>query len=116
MLLKQILRIVLYGVGLTSLAALVWLAGPLISIGGYRPLENHAVRQIVILLLVTGAASFGGFSFYKRLKSGKLLAKGISGEDSKDDSDAVVLKDKMKDALATLKAASGGSKNYLYDL
>ena len=116
MLMKKILRIVLYGVGLTSVAALVWLAGPLITIGGYRPLETYAVREIIILLLVTGAASVGGFSFYKRMKSGQLLAKGISGEDSPDESDAVVLKDKMKDALATLKTASGAKKDYLYDL
>src|SRR5215468_6341769 len=116
MLLKDILRIVLYGVGLTSLAALVWFAGPLVSIGGYYPLENFIVRQIVILLLVTGAASLGGFKLWNRIKSGQLLAKGISGEDAKDESDAVVLKDKMKDALATLKSASGGKKDYLYDL
>jgi len=116
MLLKDILRIVLYGVGLGSLAALVWFAGPLISIGGYRPLENYIVRQIVILLLVTGVASLGGFKLWSRIKSGQLLAKGISGEDAKDESDGVVLKDKMKDALATLKSASGGKKDYLYDL
>src|SRR5262249_21861972 len=48
--------------------------------------------------------------------SGQLLAKGISGEDAKDESDTAVLKDKMKDALATLKAAGGGKKDYLYDL
>ena len=32
------------------------------------------------------------------------------------ESDETVLKDKMKDALATLKSASGGKKDYLYDL
>src|SRR5215467_2548629 len=116
MLLKDILRIVLYGVGLTSLAALVWFAGPLVSIGGYYPLENYIARQIGILLLVTSVGSLGGFKLWKRVKSGQLLAKGVSGEDAKDESDAVVLKDKMKDALATLKSASGGKKDYLYDL
>src|SRR5262249_9045295 len=116
MVLKDILRIVLYGVGLGSLAALVWFAGPLIEIGGYRPLENYVVREIVILLLVASVASFGGFKFVKRVKSGQLLAKGVAGEDAKDESDAVVLKERMKDALTTLKQASGGKKDYLYDL
>src|SRR5215470_13080108 len=116
MLLKDILRIVLYGVGLTSLAALVWFAGPLVSIGGYYPLENFVVRQIVILLLVTSVASLGGFKIWNRIKSGQLLARAVSGEDAKDESDAAVLKDKMKDALTTLKSASGGKKDYLYDL
>ena len=51
---KDIIRIVLYGVGLGSLSALVYLAGPLIAIGDYRPLENYIVRDIVIVLLVAG--------------------------------------------------------------
>ena len=67
------------------------------------------------MLLVAGAASFGGFKFFRRKKSAKALAEGVS-EAEKKESDEVVLKDKMKDALATLKSASGGKKDYLYDL
>jgi type VI secretion system protein ImpL len=115
MLYKDIMRIVLYGVGLGSLASLVYFAGPLIAFGDFRPLENHIVREIVILLLVSAAASFAGFKFYLRKKSSAELAKGIA-EQGKEDSDADILKDKMKDALATLKAASGGRADYLYDL
>lgn len=33
---KELLRIGLYGVGLTSVGALIYLAGPLLSIGGWR--------------------------------------------------------------------------------
>jgi len=116
MIAKDILRIILYGVGLASLSALVYMAGPFIAFGDYHPLENFIVREIVILLLISGVAAFTGFKIFKRVKSEKQLAKGISGEDGKVESDAVVLKDKMKDALATLKAGSGGKKNYLYDL
>ncbi|HSV25564.1 MAG TPA: hypothetical protein VLJ17_21375, partial [Xanthobacteraceae bacterium] len=54
---KEILRIVLAGIGLTSVCALIYLAGPLISIGGWRPLENYIVREIAILLLVAAFAS-----------------------------------------------------------
>src|SRR5215217_3560226 len=116
MLAKDIIRTILYGIGLSSLAALVWFAGPYVAFGDYRPLENYVVRQIVILLLVAGVASLGGFKLFQRIKSGQLLAKAVSGEDAKDADDSVVLKDKMKDALATLKSASGGKKHYLYDL
>src|SRR5215216_6098505 len=116
MLAKDIIRTILYGIGLSSLAALVWFAGPYVAFGDYRPLENYVVRQIVILLLVAGVASLGGFKLFQRIKSGQLLAKAVSGEDAKDADDSVVLKYKMKDALATLKSASGGKKNYLYDL
>jgi len=111
---KNIMRIVLLGVGISSLASLVYLAGPLISIGGYRPLESYIGREIAILLLVAAVASFGSFKFYQRKKSAKALAEGV-GEAEKKESDEVVLKDKMKDALATLKSASG-KKDYLYDL
>jgi type VI secretion system protein ImpL len=115
MITKDISRIILYGVGLTSVAAIVYLAGPLIEIGGYRPLENYVVREIAIVLLLGAVASFGGFKFYRRRKSAKALAEGVSADEKKE-SDEVVLKDKMKDALATLKTASGNKKDYLYDL
>src|SRR5688500_7982615 len=111
---KDILYIVLYGVGLGSISALVYLAGPMIAFGDYRPLDNYVVRQIVIVLLIAGVASFGGFKFWRRKKSAKELAEGVA--DAKEESDADVLKDKMKDALATLKTASGGKSSYLYDL
>ena len=56
MLPKQIIRIILYSVGLGSLSAVVYFAGPFIAFGDWHPLENSAVRRIVILLLVTAAA------------------------------------------------------------
>ena len=115
MITKDIARIILYGVGISSLASLVYLAGPLIDIGGYRPLESYIGREIAILLLFSAAASFGGFKFHRRHKNAKALAEGVS-ETEKKESDEIVLKDKMKDALATLKTASGGRKDYLYDL
>src|SRR5262245_21629733 len=115
MLPKEILRIVLYGVGLTSIAAMVYLAGPMIAFGSYRPLESYIVREIVILLLVAGLASFAGFKFFQRKKAAKALAEGVAQEDKKDN-DEVVLKQKLKDALATLKSSSRGKKDYLYDL
>jgi type VI secretion system protein ImpL len=111
---KQILSVILYGVGLTSIAALVYLAGPLIAIGDYRPLEGYMVREIVILLLVAGVGSFAGWKFWRRKKRSEEIAQNIT--EAKDESDALVLKDRMKDALATLKSASGGRAGYLYDL
>ena len=49
---KDITRILLVGIGVTSLASLVYFAGPLIAIGGYQPLESYIVREIAIVLLV----------------------------------------------------------------
>src|SRR3954447_19521574 len=112
---KDIIRIILYGVGLGSLSMVVYFAGPLISIGDWRPLENYIIRDITILLLMTAAAGMGGFSFYKRRKGAQKLADGIAGEDAPID-DEPVIKERMKDALATLKTAAGGKSGYLYDL
>ena len=94
---------------------MIWTLGPLISIGGYRPFENYLIRDATILIITAAAAGGIGLHFYRRRKSSEQLAEGI-GAAAKDESDAVVLKDKMKDALATLKKAGGGKGDYLYDL
>src|SRR5215469_4433931 len=104
MLAKEIIRIVLYGIGLLSLCALIYFAGPLVAIGNWHPLENHMIRDITLILLVAAAASFAGFSFYRRKKSTEKLAEGIAG-DSGPINDEPILKERMKDALATLKKA-----------
>jgi type VI secretion system protein ImpL len=112
---KDILRIVLVGIGLTSVCALVYLAGPLISIGGWHPFESYIVREIAILLLVAAFASVMAFNWNRRKKATAKIAEGIATPDKVED-DADVLKDRMKDALATLKAASGGKSDFLYEL
>jgi len=112
---KDISRVILYGLGLGSIAMLVYTLGPFISIGGYRPLENYVVREIVIMTIVAAFASLSAFEWRKRKKAIAKLADGIAApEQTPDDSD--VLKDKMKDALATLKSATGGKADFLYDL
>ena len=115
MLPKKITQIILYGVGLGSLADVVYFAGPFIAIGNWHPLENTIVRSIIILLLVAGAAGVAGFSFFRRREGAKQIADGISGAEQTVN-DEPVLKERMKDALTTLKAASGNKSGYLYDL
>ena len=66
---KRIIRIVLIGVGLGSLTMLIYMAGPFISIGGFRPLEGYIGRSIALLLLAGGIASFSGFKFWQRKKT-----------------------------------------------
>src|SRR4051812_42750243 len=89
--------------------------GPMVSLGGWRPLEGWIGQSIVIAILASGVAAFGGIKWAQHRKKAKALTEGISASD-KVDSDEVVLKDKLKDALATLKTSSGGKKDYLYDL
>lgn len=113
-LMRDILRIVLYGVGLSSVAAVVYVAGPFIVIGGWRPLENYILRQIVVTLLLAAVAGLAGWQFWRRKKKAGAIAEGIAGEKEAED-DTAVLSERIKDALATLKKASGRS-TYLYDL
>jgi type VI secretion system protein ImpL len=112
---KEVVRIILYGIGLGSLSSLIYFAGPLIAFGDWRPLENPIIRDIALVALIAGAASFGGFSFFRRRKNAQKIAEGIAGEGDPVN-DEPILKDRMKDALATLKTASGGKSGYLYDL
>jgi type VI secretion system protein ImpL len=113
---KDIVRIALYGIGISSLASLIYLGGPFLAIGDFRPLENYIIRDIAVVLLFAAAAGFGGFHFWRRRKRSEQIAEGIAKEGEKQESDGVVLKEKMKDALATLKTASGGRGDFLYDL
>src|SRR5438552_9632782 len=112
---KEVSRIVLYGIGLGSIAALIYFAGPLISIGGWRPLESRIGREIAILVVAALFAAVLSFQWRRRKKAAAKIAEGIANSDKPED-DSGVLKDKMKDALATLKSASGGKGDFLYDL
>jgi type VI secretion system protein ImpL len=114
---KELLRVGIYAVGITSVASLVWLAGPLIVIGGYHPLDSIIVREIVILLCTAAVAGVVGWSFWKRKKAAQNISEGIAAADqSQSPDDAAVLKDRMKDALATLKSSGRGKGDFLYDL
>src|SRR6478609_2190677 len=112
---KEVGRIVLYGMGLGSIAALIFLVGPLVSIHGYYPLQTMIGREIAILAVGALFASVMSFQWRRRKKAAAKIAEGIAASDKPED-DSCVLKDKMKDALATLKTASGGKGDFLYDL
>ena len=112
---NNLAQILLYGLGLGSIAAIVYLAGPLVEIHGWRPLENEIVRAMVIAILIAAVAGFVSFRIWQRKKNAEALADGIAaGGDQENDSD--ILDDRMKDALLTLKKTSGGKANFLYDL
>ena len=111
---KNITSIVLYGAGVASVSAIVWTAGPYIAFGDYHPLDSYIIREIVIVLLVALVASVGGLSFWKRRKRAAALEEGLVADAAQDDFE--VLGERMKDALTTLKASSGGKPDFLYDL
>jgi type VI secretion system protein ImpL len=113
---KKLIRLALWGAGLASISAMIWTLGPLIEIGGYRPLQNYLIRDAVILIIMAAAATAAGLQFYRRRASSAQLAEGIGGAAAANESDAAVLREKMKDALATLRKAGGAKGDHLYDL
>ena len=112
---KDIYRIVLYGIGLTSISAMVWLAGPYVVIGDWHPLDNYVIREIVTVVLVAIFISVSSWSIWQRRKKAKALSEGLEGE-AKQEDDKEELGLRMKDALETLKTTSGGKTDFLYDL
>ena len=71
MLQKDIIKIVLSGIGLASLASVVYFLGPLIAFGDWRPLENPIIRDIAVLLIVAVGAGLAGLSVYRRRRDHK---------------------------------------------
>ena len=74
---RNLFRLALWGAGLASISMIVWTLGPLIDIGGYRPLQNSLARQAVILIIAAAVAGGVGFGFHRRKKSSEQLAEGI---------------------------------------
>ena len=112
---KELTHIVLVGVGLTSIASVIFVASPYIVIGGWRPFDNYIIRSVAVLLLCATVGGVAGWQFWKRKKSEGALAEGISeGEEQEDNSET--LAERIKDAIATLKKASGRKSTFLYEL
>jgi type VI secretion system protein ImpL len=107
-------RIVLYGIGFSSVASVVYLASPYIVIGGWRPFDNYIIRAMTVAILVAAAAGSAGWHFWRRKKKAGAIAEGIANEEAEED-DAAVLNERIKDALATLKKANGKA-TFLYDV
>ena len=55
---KNLFRLTLWGAGLASISMMIWTLGPLIDIGGYRPLENYLIREAVVLIVTAALIAF----------------------------------------------------------
>jgi type VI secretion system protein ImpL len=98
--------------GIVAVAALIWLAGPLLVVRDGRPLEDAVPRIAAIALVLGLAASIVALRYWYRRVGAERIDAGMRA----DDSDEPVLADRMKEALAKLRRLRGGKANYLYDL
>jgi type VI secretion system protein ImpL len=105
-------------VAVMLLMPVLYLFGPLIDIGGFRPLESEINRWIVcgVLFLVVIVAIW----VIERRKSSRdmLLVAGIAAPDPGADRAAEEegeMRERLTAALDRLKSASGKKGSYLYD-
>ncbi len=106
------LRILVGLSGIVAVTALIWLAGPLLSFEGSRPLEDQGPRLAVIAGLLALAGGVAALHTWRRRVGAERIASGMRA----DESDEPVLAERMKEALAKLRGLRGGKASYLYDL
>ena len=100
--------------GAILLALLIWFGGPLISVADYAPFEGTGVRLAIIFVVFLIVGALIVWRIVARIRAARAIEKAMT-DSVEDDSDAPVLKQKMEDALATLRdSKSGGAA--LYDL
>ena len=108
------LWIALSVLGAVLFALLVWFGGPLISVADYTPLDGTGVRLTIIFVVFLIVGAVIAWRIYKRLSAAAALEKAMT-EAAEEDSDAPILKQKMEDALQTLRSSKSGGAA-LYDL
>lgn len=108
-----------HGLGLLTLAVLIWFVGPLISIAGSYFLDGVLTRVIVILVifLIYGANELRKILAAK--KKNKALIDELGGGDSTalaEESD--IIQERFHEAVDMLKSTSskGRGNGYLYEL
>lgn len=126
---KRILKSLLHPLVLTALALLmmallVWFFGPLMSLGGWRPLEGRLARTIAIAVVVlTAVAVVLGRAWRRKRRNAQLLA-GMASGPSAAEREGQVLQQRFADALKVLdeSARQSGKRSwlrggqYLYEL
>jgi len=101
--------------GILALIALIWFGGPFLAIAGVRPFEPLWVRLTLSLLILLTIGGWTAYRIYKRIAANRALEREIL-QPKDSDEDLQILSERMKDALKTLKTASGSARTYLYDL
>lgn len=112
----------LQGLGLSTLAVIIWFVGPLVAIAGTYILESTASRLLVILVVLF-IWSANQVRIYVKAKNNNDNLIDEMGSDAGDDSvstaeETAVIQERFKDAVATLKSSSKDkkSKTLLYEL
>ncbi|MCX2722927.1 type VI secretion system membrane subunit TssM [Roseibium salinum] len=109
------LGITAIAIGILALIALIWFGGPFLAIAGVRPFEPLWVRLLLALFFLLTIGGWQVYRIYKRVAANRALEREIMQPKASDE-DLQIMSERMKDALKTLKSASGNTRTYLYDL
>lgn len=101
-------------VGILCFAGLVWFAGPLLVVGGERPLDPVWLRVTIIAVAVALVALFYGIRAWRRRRAEKAIEQALKTDDGAA-GDGEVLAQRMTEAIDTLKRSSG-KQTFLYEL
>ncbi|MDP9901027.1 type VI secretion system membrane subunit TssM [Variovorax ginsengisoli] len=114
----------LTALGLGSLAGLIWWVGPLLSLGGSRPLDGAWTRSLVIGAIVLVAVAALVMGVLRRRRANAAMLEGMTGVASKADRESEQLGQRFGEALKVLEdsARQSGKRgffqrgHYLYEL
>lgn len=111
-------------IGAIALALIVWYVGPLIAIGGYRPLQSDLIRTGVVGAIFIG---WGLLNINSRIQAANvnermidgIVGAGAGGGGSASDSEIAELRARLEEALRGLRRLRGADRRgraYLYEL
>ncbi len=108
-------------IGLIALSLLVWFIGPLIAIAEAEPLAGEITRLIVIFIMFVLWMIWGMLYLAKSKKTNNkvvedIIDEGVSEQDAALDAEASQIKERMQEALTTLKGMKLKGKLKLYQL
>lgn len=114
--------------GLAAFCALLWFAGPLISVGKWRPLGSDFNRLLAILIVVVIWASYNLFKRARASQRGQNLMTNLAVpamgaerqaiEEARDE-EIAILRSRFEEALALLRKTSRKGRRdtaYLYEI
>ena len=112
-------RLLFAGVGFVLLGLFIWYAGPYFAFAGYQPLESELSRAIALASVI---AAWAAAKLLKRRRatrvSDQLVAAVVKQADpgtGAPSAEAVQLRERFEDAVATLKKTRRGGHS-LYEL
>ena len=108
-------------IGLIALSLLIWFVGPLIAIAEAEPLAGEITRLIVIFVMFVLWMVWGMLHLAKSKKTNNkvvedIIDEGGNEQDAALDAEASQIRERMQEALTTLKGMKLKGKLKLYQL